>query len=265
MKTHELFENRYYISAELSMMRPLHIGRGISLEPAATDLPVIKDGNGLPFIPGSSLKGVLRSTAERLLRSLAPPGKEKRWACDPIGDPCVDKDKKEEIVKKFKEDEKRSEELWKESCLICRLFGSPWLASRVYIKDLTLANGTDLFPLTLLRDGVAIDRDTGAAKKGAKFDYELVPAGAIFDLKIVLENVEDWEAGLISSILKLWEREGFALGGMTSRGLGWAKLFALEVKKVDRNILKEFILKGEKQSVEVEGLINIFAESLKGG
>ncbi len=41
-------------------MTPLHIGVGRS--PGVVDLPVIRDSYGLPFVPASSLKGVLKSS-----------------------------------------------------------------------------------------------------------------------------------------------------------------------------------------------------------
>ena len=46
-------------------LTPIHIGIGRS--PGAVDLPVARDGLGLPFIPASGIKGSVKSTCLRLL------------------------------------------------------------------------------------------------------------------------------------------------------------------------------------------------------
>jgi len=48
---------------------PIHIGAGNeSMNPVEPDNSVIKDKDGKPYIPGSSLKGALRSWLESFLR-----------------------------------------------------------------------------------------------------------------------------------------------------------------------------------------------------
>ena len=49
---------------------PFHIGGGVTGE-SATIKPLLKDGQGRPYLPGSTLKGVLRHEAERIVRALA--------------------------------------------------------------------------------------------------------------------------------------------------------------------------------------------------
>ena len=48
-----------------------------------------------------------------------------------------------------------------------------------------------------LRDGVAIDRDSEKAIDGLKYDFEVVPASAAFDLEITLENATPQDLQLI--------------------------------------------------------------------
>ncbi|MGD0015834.1 MAG: type III-A CRISPR-associated RAMP protein Csm3, partial [Bryobacteraceae bacterium] len=51
----------------------LHIGAGKgSLEIGGADNPVIKDAFGRPYVPGSSLRGKLRSLLEQALGAVAP-------------------------------------------------------------------------------------------------------------------------------------------------------------------------------------------------
>ena len=77
-------------------------------------------------------------------------------------------------------DELFTKELIEKSCTACRLFGSPWLASRVHFQDAFLTNSQDLPRLTEVRDGVGIDRDLGSAKRRIKFDFETVGDLAAF-------------------------------------------------------------------------------------
>src|SRR6202163_1280214 len=54
------------LSGELHCETGLHIGAGKgSLEIGGADNPVVKDAFGLPYIPGSSLRGKLRSMLEQ--------------------------------------------------------------------------------------------------------------------------------------------------------------------------------------------------------
>src|ERR1700687_1749602 len=58
--------NRYMFIGKLEMTTGLHIGGGKATL-SHTDSPVVLTPEGLPFIPGSSLKGVLRSTIEKFV------------------------------------------------------------------------------------------------------------------------------------------------------------------------------------------------------
>src|SRR6202142_2701425 len=54
------------LSGELHCETGLHIGAGKgSLEIGGADNPVVKDAFGLPYIPGSSLRGKIRSLLEQ--------------------------------------------------------------------------------------------------------------------------------------------------------------------------------------------------------
>jgi CRISPR/Cas system CSM-associated protein Csm3 (group 7 of RAMP superfamily) len=57
----DTFKNRLEITGILTTVTALRISAGRSSEPIGSDLPVIKDAIGRPFIPGSSFKGALRS------------------------------------------------------------------------------------------------------------------------------------------------------------------------------------------------------------
>jgi len=274
MNIFSTFKNRYFITAELVMDQPLHIGKGTSLEPLGTDLPVIKTPEGLPLIPGSSVKGVLRSELERILRTFESQNliisKNRLRACAVFDKPCVSNQQKEELEKNSIMDGKVDEEdftqkLWDKTCTACRIFGSPWMASRVYIKDMLLLSDPEFSRLSEIRHGVGIDRDTGTASKHAKFDYEVVPAKARFKFEAILENVEQWEVGLIGLILTFWARGELAIGGMTSRGLGWGSLENIKIEKVDTSGLLEYMFNEVKTPVNLEEYIKEFQNQLERG
>src|SRR6516162_3530449 len=61
------------LSGDLHCETGLHIGAGKgSLEIGGADNPVVKDAFGLPYIPGSSLRGKLRSLLENALGLTSP-------------------------------------------------------------------------------------------------------------------------------------------------------------------------------------------------
>jgi len=260
------FKNRTLIRATLEMQTALSVGSHLSLEPTGTDLPVVKGPDGLPFIPGSSIKGVIRSLAERILRTWHKPD---FWACDPFSDPCVSADDKEGLLREAEEeDPDRAEELfsakvWEKSCTACRLFGSPWFAGRVAFKDAFLQNGGELPTVTQIRDGVGIDRDLGAARPGVKYDFEVVVPGARFDIELLVENVDDWELGFLLSVLGLWEEGAIAVGGKSTRGPGWGKLKEVKIYRVKgRKGLRDYLLHRKMPEADKESFIQAFQDYL---
>ncbi|MFQ5640694.1 MAG: RAMP superfamily CRISPR-associated protein [bacterium] len=64
-----LLTARHEIQGNLVLDTALHIGGG-RVAARGTDLPVLRNGYGEPYIPGSSLKGALRATVERMIPNL---------------------------------------------------------------------------------------------------------------------------------------------------------------------------------------------------
>lgn len=260
------FENRTVITATLVTKTALSVGSRASLFPTGSDLPVMKTPEGIPYIPGSSLKGVVRAYTERLLRTLDATSKryqgQRLWACDPLDDQgrcvvatcgssctqcaecrgncCTNCPRcKTCITQRATEngrmnDEKLTRGLWEQLCTACRLLGSPWIASRVAFQDALLANRDDMVRLVEVRDGVGIDRDLGTAKTHIKYDFETVPAGASFSVRIMADNCEDWELGLLLLALQALEREEVPIGGKSTRGTGWVALEGLVATRIDK-------------------------------
>lgn len=262
MSTFERFASRTVIHATLEMQTALAVGGRASLEPTGTDLPVVRNADGLPFIPGSSLKGVVRAQMERVLRGVDQ--KPHFWACDPFGESCVSKEDKErftrevEQLSKDQRERKFTQRIWDKVCTVCRLFGSPLIASHLAFKDAFLRNAEDLPIATQIRDGVGIDRDLGAARTGIKYDFEVVVPGAQFGIEIVAENVEPWELGLLLAILRPWEEGHLAIGGKSTRGPGWGKLQSVSVHRAEQQDLLNYLLRNHLKAISVETLQQAF-------
>jgi len=227
--------NRYVFEGQLEMRTALHVGGGKATL-SHTDSPVVLTPEGTPFIPGSSFKGTLRSTIEKLVSSLpkdlglracglpteenpgelCPTARQKQIAQNRRDEP--DPEKKEKILENAR----------KQLCHTCQLFGSPFAAARITLNDLYLVND-EWSGTTQIRDGVAIDRDSETAKKGFKYDFEVVPATTVFAMHLVLENATEQDLQLISIGLSEFVHGFGGVGGLRSRGLGACILNKLNI------------------------------------
>jgi CRISPR-associated RAMP protein (TIGR02581 family) len=221
----DTFTNRYLFSGTLTACTALRIGGGRSTGITGTDLPVVRDAIGKPFIPGSSLKGVLRSTIESIVRGVN--GK----ACNPLSndDRCVPD------AEDFSDDEIESK-----SCLVCQVFGSVNIASKVKVRDLHVRESL-WFGQFEVRNGVAIDRDTETAADQKLYDFEVVPVGTQFDCELVIENANDWQMGLLESGLRFFEMGEAEIGGGRSRGLGRVQIEWNIRNSIDAGTLLDYL------------------------
>jgi CRISPR-associated RAMP protein (TIGR02581 family) len=228
----DVFKTRLELSGTLTTVTALRISAGRSSEPIGSDLPVIKDGLGKPLIPGSSFKGALRSRLESFLRGIvgenrklvANPALEEEWS--------ITSQEMKQIKATFEDDLNLTAEVLKQTDLISHLFGSPWVASKFQVRDLSVQPDA-WFGQYQERDGVAIDRDTETAADGKLYDFQVVPAGTPFDFRAIVENAHDWELGLLMVGLHQFETEQIPLGGGRSRGLGVVKLNIDDVWWID--------------------------------
>ena len=223
----------------------LHIGTAAVEAQKGVDNPVergcppeAKDvARRVPYIPGSSLKGVLRSTAERLVRSgLLGEG---RWVCNP-----------------FSREDKRREDR-EGPCVICQIFGGGGerenrIASHVMVYDAFPQDPDSVRVRTRTR--VAISRLKGGAAGGRLFSVELVEPGTRwrFRMRIInidLEDEEDERAKVLRELLKLLRKGLIHVGGGRSVGLGRVKLEEAEVSiyEIKDGALKE----REKEDLDI--------------
>lgn len=210
-----------------------------------SDSPVVLTPAGVPYIPGSSFKGALRSTVEKFVPmlpahlfscALREPDDEDRREIREQGRNVCSTARHQEIAHKIQADPGRAEYIRAQAltdlCHTCQLFGSPLASSRATIKDLYIPEEVWSGVLQI-RDGVAIDRDSEKAKDRLKYDYEVVPASATFALEITLENATSEDLQLISVGLSEFVSGSAFIGGKRSRGLGACILNDLRVSKLD--------------------------------
>src|ERR1700690_3848759 len=211
------------LSGELHCETGVHIGAGKgSLEIGGADNPVVKDAFGLPYVPGSSLRGKLRSLLEQTT-GLAIPAELV----------YLSKRRGQEV--RIHQSDRPDDE-------ICLLFGrNPGRMERVQGDTLDTSQATParlavydapLEPesitaqmrenlddeLTEVKSENAIDRITGQANPRT---LERVPAGARFKTRLVMDVLCEEDAPLLLRVLEgLRLLEDDALGGGGSRGSG---------------------------------------------
>src|SRR5688500_50018 len=114
-------DNRAVLRVRLQTVSPLLIRSGeAGLDPGFADLTCVRTHHAqygtTVFIPGSSVKGVVRSAAESSIRGKRIDNID--GACDPLNS-------KASCASKFNARNKpRSEDVHKGHCLACRTFGS---------------------------------------------------------------------------------------------------------------------------------------------
>ncbi|HUJ21926.1 MAG TPA: type III-A CRISPR-associated RAMP protein Csm3 [Bryobacteraceae bacterium] len=253
------------LEGELHCETGLHIGAGKgSLEIGGSDNPVVKDAQGRPYIPGSSLRGKVRSLLEQFSGAAAPSelvylsrrkGQEVRIHQSDRPD--------DEICLLFGRNAGRMD----------RVVGEPVEShhatpARLSVFDAPLDVDSITAPmrenlddeLTEVKSENAIDRITSQANPRT---LERVPAGARFRIRFVMDVLCEEDAPLFGQLVQgLRLLEDDALGGGGSRGSG--RIRFANLKLTWRN--REFYASGSPQKelltgADVAALQKLVAES----
>jgi CRISPR-associated RAMP protein (TIGR02581 family) len=258
------FERRYIFTGMLVLKTGLHVGSGWTVGSPSDD-PVIRTPDGRPFIPGSSFKGAFRSTVEKM----APVAGLTTCLLD-HSDPNVEclspqKSRRGEAFRALREYEGRKlptnestrsalqtlghpdwagrklsgDDLMllldEHLCDTCKLFGSPYAASRISFSDL-MPNGADADKMIQVRDGVAIDRDSEKAVDKLKYDYEVVAPAQTFKVELLLEDPTETDLALVCMGLSEFVSGLGYVGGNRSRGLGNCRIDDLQIYELDLTV-----------------------------
>jgi len=174
----------------------------------------LRDCEGRVVIPGASLRGALRSQAERIVRTLNPaaacPGGAGPEACAPVYD-VKDVDR---------------------LCLTCYVFGAPGWRGAIELSDF-VSRGEDK---VTRQEFLAIDRFTGGGAHGLKFNADFVYRPVLSGkLTMPLErrygglrspkkwHVNSWALGLIALTLRDLMEGDVTIGFGASKGYGACK------------------------------------------
>jgi len=201
------------LEGELKIITGLHVGSAAAgMQIGSVDSPVVRDPiTNRPYIPGSSLKGKLRS----LLEAAEGAEPNRSGGSGTFRHECDDRSKALE-------------------CPVCRLFGSTGSRggenhpARLAVSDLLLTDDS-IEELKLIDTGLmytewkfenTLDRVTSAAMPR---QIERVPAGSVFSFRLVYDDREDVEKLAedmknLAAAMSLLEDD--ALGGHGSRGYG---------------------------------------------
>lgn len=226
-------EDKIVISATLELKTGMHIGKSNDFAPiGAVDSVVIKDSmTGEPIIPGSSIKGKLRTLLAKLISN----------------------DGKAGVLPSHSNDDD----------MIKNLFGSsnPIKEARLQFYDLFLANADEVMAMdtdllyTEIKFENTINRGTSIANPR---QLERVPAGAKFGFKLVynVEDIDEMETDfkLLSDGLKMLQLD--YIGGSGSRGYGKVNFvdFKVEAKGltdtvVDTTVAEKLLKESENYAI----------------
>lgn len=162
------------------------------------------------YIPGTSLRGVMRSHAEMIVRTLIGDD-AKPICCDPF-------DKQLSCSQRLEEKLRESSQAYRYACVICKMFGSTNNRSRIQVHD----SGIKVRGKVSARDGIGIDRFTGGVSHGANFKNQVLE-GYTFQSEFVIRNFELWQLGLLAYVFQDFKDELVTLGFGKAKGFGRVK------------------------------------------
>lgn len=218
---------------------PVYIGTGnVEIDDKGVYWEFSKVSN-VPVIPGSSLKGTVRSTLEALSPSCLG------GRCNP---------------------EKRL-------CPACRIFGTTDYQSRVFFEDALLQGDLSKYREIISIEDRWLPRlnhpgqrkfySYSASVKGGVERIESIKKGTKFISTMRFYNLEDWELGLLLLSLGTSSKYGFFLkiGGGKGKGLGSIKINAEGRYAKDADFINR---KFEEINPDKEKFINLYLEWARG-
>jgi len=211
---------RVFIECNIEAKTGLHIGGAeSSLSIGGVDNVIIRDPlSNRPYIPGSSLKGKMRSQMEKfhgLAQNRRIGSKVKIHTCDSASSYA--------------------------GCAVCHIYGLPGeldfsTSTRLVVRDVQLTEASvaalqhakTALPMSELKFEVAIDRVTSAATPR---QMERVPAGAVFGpAEMVYSIYEEADLDRFANVVEGMQLlEDDYLGGSGSRGSGKVAFTDIEI------------------------------------
>jgi len=224
---HNRIRRSIKIEGVIIVKDPLVIASGDSKKNIADLTPYIVPIKGVdvPCIPGSSLKGVIRSEVEYLLKE-AHKDHSGIDCCNIIDyrNSCGGKNNRR--IQRIMKDTRRNEELesiLSKFCYACQLFGSPNYKGRVRLSDSFPVDNYSSYNLEKLH-GIAIDRLSGENSPGSLYSIQYISPGSIFSFRLSGINLTTQQIGLLFASLYRLHWGYRRLGGFGTKGFGKIKL-----------------------------------------
>jgi CRISPR-associated protein Csm3 len=261
--------SKIFISGQIIAITGLHVGgNSVSMAIGGADNVVVRNPlNQQPYIPGSSLRGKMRSLLERLY------GWEQSEHYRDIGGFSLNEEQTsanaginpDTMLGKLFGVSAGTNDDFKSKITPTRLLVRDAPLSKESVEKLKNAPNLDM-PMTEVKTEVNIDRITSMANPR---HFERVPAGVTFDFSMVLTLLEQDDKqqccnvflNLLFTGLELLQED--ALGGHGSRGYGRVKLKITELKHKTRdNYICNNSMQDYKISKDIQPPTLEFAESI---
>lgn len=227
-----VFENQWEISAKLNLVTPFRIGGGQNAgEYSLSQTPVLlsydaSTQRAFPYVPGSSLKGVLRSSLERIIRTF-----NEKEACMAVRG----------------KNSSRETKVLCGSCIVCSIFGSMEAGPKIHVRDSQLTDDMNFGEMIEERPHCATvfkersgfyekQYDSRGRPKTFMRSEEIVAADTSFNVNIIIDNTTEKEVGLVLLALEEFNAKRCYIGGSVSRGNGFADI--VDVKVVKKTLQK---------------------------
>ena len=224
------------IEYDIQFESDFHIGSGFGI-PGIADNLIVKDATGVPYIPGTTIKAMLRDSAETVCDLLEIP------RCD--GEPGTNDDGSQKTLCGVTQLDN--------VCPICIIFGSRFtpasfaFESARYEEDFQkVVHSRSLRPiirsLTRTETHNRIDRWTGTAQKDFLFTHELGIhdhpfSGRIVQVMALKNELLEGSENLLSIALNFTER----IGGKRRRGKGKCAFLIDQTQKPDCALAETWI------------------------
>lgn len=207
---------KIFITGQIELKTGLHIGGSkTALDIGGIDLNVIRTAEGVPFIPGSSLKGKLRSQLAKESGSYSVDD-DSETIKELFGDPPTAKNGQKGKITRL---------------LVRDVFINPDSKSKLENKKDEFS-GLEL-DYTETKWENTIDRKSGTAQHPRQL--ERVPAGTVFDFELVYNEFDDKKTEIhiteIKKAMRLLEDD--YIGGSGSRGYGKIEFIKVTFKTKD--------------------------------
>jgi len=220
----DIISTRLIISAIININSQSHVGKDedntefASKNSILTTYLSVGDPNVYPYIPSSSIKGIMRSEIEKLAKLI--PNK-------------------------------------KDISIVESIFGGKNLATHVIISDALPTDETKKNFQAILKPGIAINRKTLTTKEKSLFFIETLQPRVEFKFEMIINNITEsskpLEFRLLKNLFNLIKRGLLSIGGKRSVGMG---KFTFQNAKIKELTSKEEFLFPEK--VQSQDLFTYF-------